>query len=185
MNKKLTLAIIAVVVVLVAAGGIFFWYRQTHTVTIAGSNQTASGTTSDTTVGTYAEILALGKNVKCDYTNSDTDGSTSGTLYIKSRGEAMRADFTLAKSDNTSTTSHIVYNGNTEYIWSDNEKDGIKATLTDEDKKNIFSDTTTQDSGIGPNEKLTCRAATIGNDLLTPPTDVNFIDFSATNPSGY
>lgn len=165
--------------IIVIAGGIFFWYRKTKTVTVTGTNASSTNTANEITTGTYSEILTLGKNVKCDYTNTDENGTTQGTIYIKNRGEGLRSDFTLTK-DGTATNSHLIVDKNTEYIWSDSEKSGIRATITDEDKKTIFSDNT-QDGGLSANEKLTCRAASIEQSLLTPPSNVSFVDFSASS----
>lgn len=180
MTKYIVIAVVAIALI---GAGVFYWVQKNDTVTLTGSNQTENGSSDEITTGTVSEILSLGKNVKCDYTNEDTDGKTEGTIYVKNRGEGIRSDFTITKTNDSTLTSHFIVDGTAQYIWSDEEKKGgIKTTIAEEDKANIFSNDN-QEGGLSANEKLTCRATNIGKDLLTPPSDVTFTDFSIPDTS--
>lgn len=179
--------IIAVVVVAIAAAGIFYWAQRDNEVTITGSD--SSNTTSQESIsGTFAEVLALGKNVTCDYENQDESGTTEGTIYIKDRGEGIRSDFVLTKEDGSSINSHLIVDGTMEYIWQDGDPSGVKMEISEEDKDDIFSDDN-QEGGLSANEKLTCRTWNVDEEKLTPPTNVTFTDLSlrssdSTSPVG-
>lgn len=181
MNKKL---IIAVVVVLVlGVGGYFFWKSQS--AKIPSGLQTGTETSSG--LKSLKDLIAAGIAQKCTFSTTDESGSSEGTTYVA--GGKMRGDFTSVISGKT-TKSHMITDGNTNYIWMDGEKTGFKTTIeetgeTETGDTSVSQDVTSQ-GGADLNAKADykCSAWVTDSSMFTPPTNVQFTDFSQMfNPS--
>lgn len=115
-NKKLI--IIAVAILAVLGGGYYFYSSQK-----GGTG--ASGTQS--AVSSLKDLIA--KNIPQTCTFSDNQGGVenSGTMYMA--GGKVRGDFESKTTDGKTAKSHMIEDGNTSYIWSDDSNMGFKSTF--------------------------------------------------------
>lgn len=161
-NKGL---IIAIAAVLLLGAGYFAMKNK-------GSTQTpGTGTQSETSTGAKSlrDLLSAGIAQKCTYSMTDENGQNEGTTYIS--GGKMRGDFSMMASGKT-TKSHMISDGKTSWIWTEGEPNGFKMTVEETDASPA--------PGTDWDEKVDykCSAWVTDGSFFTPPTNVNFTDFS-------
>lgn len=174
MNKKLLWTIVGVIVVVLI---IIFIVKPGQTVE-TGDDQVQGTSNQTASEQSLKEIMASNKPVKCDYTDTQSDGSTvQGTSYIASG--KMRGDFSSTVNGKT-TSGHMIMADNTSYTWIDGMSTGFKVSLS------ALSTTTTGQSsssqqGIDPEKKVDykCSSWTPDNSQFTLPSGITFTDFSA------
>lgn len=175
MNKKL---LIVVVVVLLLATGYYLMKGKTSGIPGVGSTETSSGPKS------LKELIAAGIAQKCTFSSTDESGSTEGTTYVA--GGKMRGDFTNVISGKT-TKSHMIVDGKTNYIWTDGEKTGFKVTVEDTSgagDTSVSQDTTQGSMDLNEKADYKCSSWVTDSSQFTPPSNVQFTDFSQMfNPS--
>lgn len=170
-------AIVAVVIILLLiAGGAFYFLK----VRGGAGGKLSSGANS------LKSLIAAGIPQKCTFSSSDASGSSQGTTFVA--GGKVRADITSVVSEQT-TVSHMISDGKTNYIWSDNDKNGIKMTVPESSVTSAPS--TGNTSGTGPSsegdlnqtENYKCSAWLPDNSQFTPPSNITFSDFGSLMPS--
>ena len=172
MNKKLLIALLAV---LVLGGGGYYFYSKNKTGGAGTGKEVSSGVTS------LKELIAANVPQKCTFSTTDEEsGKTEGTTYVA--GGKVRGDFTNTISGKT-TTSHMISDSKTSYIWEEGQKKGVKMTV-DEPETDGADTATSTDSSAGTqadlNEKADykCSAWLPDSSLFNPPSDVKFADLS-------
>lgn len=118
------------------------------------------------------EVFASGKTQTCTFIQQTEGAIASGTVYtIPGK---LRGDYTAHVSGQT-MHSHMISDGQTSYIWGDENPSGY--ILTSEQIGGV--------SVLGPDIKAEFRCDTWREDtaVFTPPTDVTFTDISATAPT--
>ena len=183
MNKKL---LIAVAVVLLLGGGYYFVKGQKGGTSLRPGSAGQAGETSSG-LKSLKELIAAGIAQKCAFSTTDESGVTEGTTYVA--GGKMRGDFTNTYSGKT-TKSHMIADGNTNYIWTDGEKTGFKTTFEQTEEAETgdapVSQEATSQGGADLNAKVDykCSAWITDSSQFTPPSNVSFTDFSQMfNPS--
>ncbi len=86
-------------------------------------------------VNSLREAMALGRAMRCTYTTPEEQGFVSATTVIE--GERYSAEIQFG-----GTTTHALYDGQTQYVWTDGNTTGFrieKACL--EDLKNTLPET--------------------------------------------
>lgn len=174
MNNK----IVAIVVAILIVAGLGWWLMNKKSgtdTTNQNTNQTqsASGSTdqakpeSGVENTSLAALMASGSK-KC--TNSDANGS--GTFYVgnnKSRG-----DFSSVAGGQT-TQGHMIFDGDTSYVWTEGQAQGIKMKASEMSKNQASQQT------VDPNVKMNynCSSWSVDSAVFIPPTNVQFLDLGA------
>ena len=129
--------------------------------------------------GTLASLLGAGKNTMCKMSYSDENGSTEGTAYVS--GQKMRGDFTYT-ADGKAMTSHMIRDDQYSYIWSDEESKGtkIKTELTEQAQEETASPAPQGGVDVDKEVDLDCSGWGVDNSKFTPPSNIEFMDLSAT-----
>jgi len=159
MNK----IVIVVVILLLGVGGYYF-YSKMKTGGIPGGPQVSSGQMS------LKDLVASGLPQKCTFVSTDESGKTEGTSYVS--GGKVRADSTLT-AGGKATTSHIISDGKTGYIWTEGEANGFMMTVGESE-----STETSSEADLSQKADYNCSTWLPDNSLFTPPSDVKFTDFS-------
>lgn len=134
MNKKLIVIVVAILAVL--GGGYYVYSSQKAGV---GAPGTQSGKSN--AVSSLKDLIAKNIAQTCTYSNSEGDVENSGTMFMA--GGKVRGDFETKMKDGKTTKSHMIVDGNTSYIWSDDSNMGFKSTF---DEK-AGTTTSSKDSG--------------------------------------
>jgi hypothetical protein len=128
--------------------------------------------------GTIASLLGSGRNVMCKMSFSDENGSTSGTSYIA--GQRVRSDFTVTTSDGQTTNGSMIYDGEYSYIWNEGEGKGTKFKIDMSQQEE--PETNGDQAGsmdLDQEVDLDCSAWSVDSSKFTPPSDIEFTDFSS------
>lgn len=169
--------IVPVIIIVLALVAGYFFYTKSKGGVVSEVGKVSSG------VKTLGELISSGVPQKCSVSETDESGSkTEGTTYVASG--KVRADFTSTTSGKA-TVSHMISDGKTSYIWSDDSKDGIKTTIqpgaspssvpTTETTSQTSSSTGTDLSQKG---NYNCSAWLPDSSVFSPPGDIKFSDFS-------
>jgi len=174
-NKKV-IAIVAVVLVL-GVGGYLLWKSQGA----KAPSGVQTGTETPSGLKSLKELIAAGVAQKCTFSTSNESGSSEGTTFVA--GGKMRGDFTSVVAGKT-TKSHMIVDGNTNYIWTDGEKTGFKTTFEETESSGgegtSGSPETTAEGQTDLNQKVDYKCSAWVTDLsqFAPPSDVQFTDLS-------
>jgi hypothetical protein len=183
-NQKVIIGVVVVLVLLLLGGWLMISGKKTPISTESGANkgeQKVEVKTGDTKTS-IADIMGRGENVKCSYQSSSTDsGSMTATVYVS--GKKMRVDSTGVGSDGKEYQSNMVSDGSYIYVWSNNEKTGMK--IPAENANSSADKWKGQAQYVDPNQKVDykCDTWSVDEGLLAPPTDVKFTDLSALQKS--
>lgn len=168
MNKNI--AIVAAVIV-IAGGAYLIMHKPSNQNSTKGDSSSASSQATTSEDSSLKSLLASGKSQKCTYTNTENGASSTGTFYIsngKSRGDITS---NVAGKD---TTTHMIYDNSTSYVWPDNSTTGFKmAAQTDQNQSQDKS------QGVDPNKNYTfdCSSWIADDSMFSPPSSVEFKDF--------
>lgn len=170
-----------VVLLLLGGGGYYFMSKNA-----ANAPMIPSGTSSNQAGGalkSLKDLLLSGVAQKCTFSDKTDNVETNGTTYVA--GGKMRGDFN-STVEGKQTASHMIVDGKTSYIWSDDQTNGIKMTIDKETSESKSTSNTTLNSSakeeaVDVNKKLDykCSPWGVNNSLFTPPANVKFTDFSA------
>lgn len=168
MNKQL-LAIIGIIVVV--AAGVLIWKNQGSDSGDQVSGERITGSNSLTA------LLALNKNLVCTFNHEDESGRQSGTVYIA--GAKMNGEFTITDNEGTSN-AFMVRDDEYQYLWGDEFEQGIKfqiAAMANFEQ----SETGQSQEGVDMDENydVDCDSWRADNSKFVPPSDVEFVDFTA------
>lgn len=167
MNKKVIILIVALLLILLGAGAaIMLKSKNSEDIT---DNFPVSDTASSAPK-TLKELLGLGISQKCTF--------DKGQVFIidgKVRG-------------NFEGNSHMIIDGGTSYIWTDDQKNGIKTTFDINASPPGSPEVENENPGqFDYNESINyvCEPWAIDSSAFEIPNDVTFQDVSLfTNPSG-
>lgn len=156
------------------------------------SKKTSSSTSTEndsiaSKVGGLASALISGDSFKCKYvSNSD---QSAGEYLVKNK--MFRVD---GQNGPNNTKSSIIMNSKGMYMWTPGEKQGLFYPVTEESKQGDSTKTNNSqfDDYLNPEklddkEKIDCQKSLIDDSVFSPPSDVEFQDFSQmmnsfTNP---
>lgn len=129
---------------------------------------------SETFSGKITDLLKLGKDLKCTWDTTDQGVDVSGTAYIS--GQKSRTEMKINQPEMT-VTSYFVSDGDTAYMWGDNQP-GFKMNLADFEDQ---SDDTSSDSAPAENNwnqdfDYNCSAWAVDPSVFQIPTDIEFTD---------
>jgi hypothetical protein len=117
------------------------------------------------------DLMAMGDHQACTYTDEKT-GST-GTIYI-GKGD-VRGDFSSQVNGKT-VQSHMIENATDMYIWTDEQKQGMKVSLTA--AKKVAGNVDMKTIDLNQTVSYSCKAWSIEPGSFDVPSEVTFQDFS-------
>jgi hypothetical protein len=112
--------------------------------------------------GTLKNLLAMGKDQKCDISYSNDRGKTSGTVFVS--GKKMRGDFSQVDNNNKKMDSHMILDETYIYSWTSASSQGLKTKV--------------EVAMIDQQVQSKCTAWTVDSSKFTPPANVQFKDLS-------
>lgn len=191
MNKNLLLGLGGVAVV---AAGAYFYMNQNGTAPslMMGGEKTEAKMMS----GSLADLMKLGKNYTCTFAETDPEfGTSQGTVYVLAEGAKFRADVNTTDEDGVAMMGHVMSDGEYNYIWSDDEEQGIKTKVSGEEDFDLFGqkddsadamdkdDTMMADDDMETedpdNVDFDCKPWVPSPGMFVAPSDVEFVDFAA------
>ncbi len=169
MNNKI-IAGVVIGVVLIGGGALYF--KKGASMGLPGSGSPAFTSIQD----------ALSKSVSLECNFTDETGRQTKS-YIKNG--AMRADFTASKPEESGS---MIFKEKTMYFWGTNNQ-GYMMTIPEEtaQQKEIAKNVPTENEGLGNYKDMlsaidkykdSCKPSVVSDSLFTPPTSVEFTDFS-------
>lgn len=182
MNKNL--AVVIGVILLVAIGGGAYMLKGKSSTT-APSTSSASPK-SETALKSLKDLLLSGIPQKCTFTDKTENAEMDGVTYVS--GGKMRGDFN-SKTEGKMVTTHMIADGKTNYMWTSDQKTGIKMMF---DPKSTETKESGQSTGqpqagtetnggvdLNKNQSYNCSPWGVDNSMFTPPADIKFTDYSA------
>ncbi|MCX6744907.1 MAG: hypothetical protein NTX82_05265 [Candidatus Parcubacteria bacterium] len=129
--------------------------------------------------GSIEDLLAKNKNLKCELLAKDGGEILAGTTYIS--GTKARSDF-KTKMEGKTVNGHMISDGTWVYSWMDElPQQAMKIKVDTMQSPDMKGNEQAQASGVGNYEDkmdYDCYNWSKDDSLLTPPSDVNFIDYS-------
>ena len=182
MNKSLP--IIIVVLLLLLAGGAFLAFKNKPVQTDAVNTAVDQGQPNqDSNVFTSIKD-ALSKSLSLECTYQDEKGTETKT-YIKSG--AVRAESKIVVNG-SATESQVIFKDRKMYSWDNTTKKGVVFEIPEETENPQITpsgqrsaDDNKSESFLAEIEKYkdACKPAVVSDSLFTPPSDVEFQDFSS------
>ncbi len=180
MNKKLPLIIAAAVIIIVIGAIVFMMSNSssssvTKTESPVNNEQQSQPQSAMDEKKSLKELLGM-SNQTCTY--SDPDSNSEGKVYVSS-GKA-RMDFSLSL-DGKVVQSHMIADGSSFYMWSDDQTQGLKMSMIDIEKPVASAN---QQSNVDINKRIDykCSSWTLDATLFDLPKDIKFMDMSAMMP---
>lgn len=187
MGKIIGLVVVAALLV----GGFLYWNSQQSGPTGMENDDATTAIASDDSntdkgesgiVSSIKDAMGLGKKMQCTYAIGD-DKSIRATVMVD--GEKFKST-TIMKD----MTVHGIFDGESQYTWTDNEKQGSKMSRTCLDKMTArFQDmpapAASKESEVAPSiqdlrdgfdglKDVQCKAADMVDFSL--PKDISFVD---------
>lgn len=164
MNKKLLIIIGGVIIIIVVA------YVLRYLISL-------NGFTGDSVIDRHSKmslstLLASSVSQKCTFTNKTDTSESSGTVYVS--GGKMRGDFKTVASGRT-MQSHMIVDGQTSYMWSDEMPQGFKMDFADMQKQ----DTKNQTVDVNQQLDYSCGSWSADASAFVTPAGIEFKDMQA------
>ncbi len=180
MKNKSVLIGIAFLLLIVLGGGAYMMMSKSDTAspsTVADA-MVATPSGGGSVQKTLKELFTSGVAQKCTFSNTSETPAVQGVTYISSG--KVRGDFTTAIADKT-ITSHMIVEGNTNYMWTDEQKIGFKMTMdTDAATTPMPTGSAMSQQAFDMNKTMeyNCSPWVVDASLFVPPTNIEFSDFS-------
>lgn len=176
---------IAAVVAVAAIGGYLLTHRQAPspnmvaTTTEDGSATAQGGAT--TFSGSMRELAMRGGSYKCSVSSALNDGAGLENAVTYVSGGKVRTDAT-SDAGGTSIQSHMITDGEWMYMWSSNMAQGMKMKVPDAAATSSAVATAPAGQSVSYDApySYTCEPWVADAALLTPPSEVAFMEFSAS-----
>lgn len=110
MNKKILVIVVAALILL---GGGFFFLNSKKSIQLPGVTSGASS---------LKDLIMKGIPQSCTFSGEGNEGS----VFVS--GKKVRGDFNTT-TEGKMTTSHMIIDGNTSYMWMDDQKEGFKMSF--------------------------------------------------------
>jgi hypothetical protein len=163
-----------ILILLVLGGGAYYFLNSSGKLPSAVPSMGGQKSANEVIKSSLKSILETGQTVTCSVNYPDQEGG-KGTIYIS--GKRMAGEFTTVV-EGKEVASNMIQDGNSVYIWSsDRPTEGIKMTLTEEQKNSAQKDL----QGINLNKEGNVNCKPWGADpaKFVPPSNINFTDLSA------
>ena len=176
MDKKLIYVI--VVVIILGIGGFFVLGNKSAKPPSTPTPPEAQPSATPTSQQSLKDLLTSGGAKKCTFEYKETN--SNGSVYIAN--SKMRGDF-QAVSNGQTINSHMIVDGTTSYIWTDNQAMGFKMSMDNMEKPQVTPGAQTQ-SNVDINQKFNynCSPWTPDASEFVLPKGVDFKDMSTMMP---
>ena len=180
MKNKSVLIVVVLLLLALLGGGAFMMMNKPGSSPTKATVADAQGTTptsGGSVQKTLKELFTSGVAQKCSFSNKSEAPAVEGVTYISSG--KMRGDFTTAVADKT-ITSHMIVEGKTNYMWTDEQKVGFKMTIdTDAMETPVPTGSNVQQQALDMNKSMEydCTPWVVDASLFVPPADIEFSDF--------
>jgi hypothetical protein len=110
---------------------------------------------------------------------NDQGTQTNGTVFVASGH--MRGDFTSQNSAGQTITSHMITDGTTSWVWTDQPAEGMKMSFAGMATTSSAQAGPQQAQSVNPNEQMnySCAGWSADQSEFTLPTNITFNDMSA------
>jgi hypothetical protein len=126
--------------------------------------------------GSFLDLLAKGKSVKCTFSSTDEDQTSTGTTYVS--GSKSRSDFEVTYDEGT-MTSHMVSDGKWFYVWSDGTPQGAKMEIAAVQEAETASKQVNNTSNAAVEDyDFKCSSWRADSDSFVIPADIEFVDMT-------
>lgn len=189
-NKQAIIGIVAAAIILLGAGGVFLYSKNkpaaepSSTTTVTQVTKTPSESMMSASL---KDLFAGGKTSQCTFDVKGAIGETKGTVYVadtKAYGE-----FGTTTNGKT-TTTHLIRNADTFYVWGDSIPTGMKMTMSVDEMASKMQGSA-QYKDLDPNQKTDykCSGWTVDSSVFVPPSNIKFTDLggmmkTTVKPSG-
>lgn len=155
-----------------------------NTTSSQSSSAEAQAEMNATVNSTFAGLLTAGKSAECTFTQEDEGNVTTGTVWIEAAAERMAGDFTFTPVGGNAQEVHIIATTDMRYVWGDSFEQGIMMGEVDVNE-GLFAgmNTDTQVNSTVDDETIIefdCDDWNVDDDKFNPPSDVEFMDMTAT-----
>jgi len=143
-----------------------------------GPGGTANNGTSGQTGGTpmtLKDLLTAGISRQCAFsTQNPSNALVTGTVYVTSGH--LRGDFNSKNASGTLTSSHIITDGQTAYVWTDSPAQGFQMSFA-----SMSSPAAGNKGFVNPDQSTnySCTSWSADQTEFTPPANIKFTDMSA------
>ncbi len=181
MNKYIG---IAIAIIVIAGGGYYLTTRKNNDNNQTKGDSASMETQADAELSSTSlkTLLSSGKSQKCTFSSTENNATSQGTFYIadgKSRG-----DFVTTVEGKT-TTTHVIYEDNTSYLWTEGSNSGYKIAVNSEQLSEASKNQSTSNADLDKNYNFSCTKWSKDSSVYNRPTNVEFKEFIVpTLPTG-
>jgi len=178
-NKTLWIVGAVVVVVIIAVVAFVLPHSGAPGAPAASNNSATAGGGTGTPMSLNG-LLAAGVSQQCAFSSQNPQSETvAGTVYVTAGH--LRGDFNSKNASGTLTASHIITDGTTAYVWTDNPAQGFKMAFAD-----MSSSNTAMHGGVSADQDMNYSCTSWANDQtkFTLPANITFEDMSAMMNAG-
>jgi len=164
MQKNVVIAI--VVILILGAGGFFLFQNQNKTNVTGGENK-------NNIVTSIKDALMKSASLECDFTDEQ---GTKSKVYIKNG--SVRSDYTGASAEQSGS---VILVNKKMYMWTGKKGFMIEVPEVTPGQENTEESKTKQQDDFMANlekYKESCKTSVVSDSLFTPPSDVEFQDYS-------
>lgn len=167
-NKKLIYTVAGVIVVVVIAAILFYGNKNEASAPVTGGGPMS-----------MQDLLARGDNQMCTFTSNQDGVESAGTVYVANGN--MRGDFTARLESGEELRSHMIVQGQTAYIWTDQMEQGMQMDFSAMSEQSSEA-TAPGNTGFDPSQQVDydCDRWSPDQNRFDLPDGVVFIDLSAT-----
>lgn len=175
MTRNLIVTIIAVILIALA-GGYYFMNRFSETPVNPTDTTPAVSVSQSPTISEKTSLknfMSMGGTQKCEF--SDADNGNSGSVYLNAG--KMRGDF-MSRVNDKETSTHMINDGTSVYIWIDDQKTGFKTTLESIEQMSNSEGVTGVSKTVDINKQVDYKCGGWNADQVkfAIPTEVKFQD---------
>lgn len=183
-QNQMIVGIAAAVIIVLGLGGYFLYGRNAATTPTRMMNTSASNTNGNNMMqSSIKDLFASGETKQCTFSvKASSGGSTEGLIYVSGTNAAGK--FTMMDTKGKATTTNLVRNADSFYIWGGGLPTGIKMSMNVDEMAQKMQSSPQTSSSFDPNAKVDfkCNPWTQDLSMFSPPTNIRFTDVSAMMP---
>jgi len=131
---------------------------------------------------TLKSLFSRNESMRCDVSYSGPENEVSGTLYSAADQLKFRWDFVTTTKSSGDIESHMIRDGDTQYMWSSQMSQGMKMTV---DPESLSTNMEAEESiDYNQNVSYECDAWSEDASAFEPPTNIEFQSFGGNSGSG-
>lgn len=184
MNKKVAvIALVVGAVIVLGLVGVLLFAKKSPQGSMEEVVEKTGSTNQTSAMSTLKDLIAKGVAQTCTFSNANS----SGTVNVS--GGKVRSDF-QSTTEGQTINAHMIVDGNTSYLWMDNQTTGYKSTFNTQKETTVNSDENkpSENSPAGSFNadeymNYNCKAGVVDASLFNLPQGINFMDLGAV-PTG-